>query len=492
MKKNKLTLKALNQELELLKSTKSTKATPKPESHKSRVAQDIKNSYIQNLHMKSSMFLLWIVSTVLAYAHKIPYIKNVIGLLSLYYGRTTIWKVLVKIRKLFIFFNAAIGVYMVFKTTGFGYDTFLSNFCALGNTYLEIFINFTKRLFHWFFELFDHKIVPNVPTTPSSPKSYRVWSPWGYGNTIDSVPNISRTNAWVEQYLNKPITKEWLNPAVNININPTQTSWYKDIYNLLGVSGLLSVTAASVGIIYFGYKLVADPLFIENITNWFKSTNNNDNIGNIPTTQIHPVSPTGSDITITQSLLMLINGNIKRLNPLYWLTSTPQNELVRETNAFAAVQATQNYNPSLYPYTSVNPFAPWYEKLRLSWLGETTGETLARNRLKQSYLDSLFPFLDKALSPVASTSYLSPGVGSLGLSTGEGYYGVLNKFSSVPTTPTLSPLALNTSTLPNINPFDNTFGDAIDRLTTNNNSNELDDIIPLQLDWVVSNNGKHK
>jgi len=153
IKNNKLTMKKLQAEIDKLKSTKaSTEST-----------NDIKNSYIQNLHMKSSMFMLWIVSAVLSFANKVPYIRKVITGLSLIYGRTTIWKVLVKLRKLFIMFNAAIGVFMVFKTVGFGYENVLAGFVGMGHSYLEIFTNFTKRLFQWFVELFDHKVIPNVP-----------------------------------------------------------------------------------------------------------------------------------------------------------------------------------------------------------------------------------------------------------------------------------------------------------------------------------------
>lgn len=78
---NKITLKSLQKELEQLKSVKAIKgvtkvssaptkaSTPKApiETHKSSVAHDIKNSYIQNLHMKSSMFVLWLLSWVLLF-----------------------------------------------------------------------------------------------------------------------------------------------------------------------------------------------------------------------------------------------------------------------------------------------------------------------------------------------------------------------------------------------------------------------------------------
>jgi hypothetical protein len=110
MKNNRPTLKQLQQQLEELKKSSSISPTS---THKASVAHDIKNSYIQNLHMKSSMFTLWLFSWVIFFMNKLPFIKPIITLASLYYGRTTWWKILVKIRKVFIMFNAAIGVYVV-------------------------------------------------------------------------------------------------------------------------------------------------------------------------------------------------------------------------------------------------------------------------------------------------------------------------------------------------------------------------------------------
>lgn len=147
MKNNKLTLASLKAELESLKTSKSPSKV-KTSTPKSNVAQDIKNSYIQNLHMKSSMFMLWVVTAVLSYAHKIPFIKQIISVLSLWYGRTTIWKVLIKLRKMFIIFNAIIGIFMVYKTVGFNHENLLAGFSGMGHSYLEIFVNFNKRLFH--------------------------------------------------------------------------------------------------------------------------------------------------------------------------------------------------------------------------------------------------------------------------------------------------------------------------------------------------------
>lgn len=70
---------------------------------------------------ENSLLILYIISGILGYAHKIPFIGRLIAFASLYYGSgraTTWWQILVKIRKLFIIFNALIGIYIVYKTTG--------------------------------------------------------------------------------------------------------------------------------------------------------------------------------------------------------------------------------------------------------------------------------------------------------------------------------------------------------------------------------------
>jgi hypothetical protein len=201
--------------------------------------------------MKSSAFMLYIITGLLGYAHKIPFIGRIVTLLSLWYGRTTWWKILVKMRKVFIIFNAIIGVYMVFKTANFGPDNILAGFSAMGHTYLEIFINFTRRIFNWFVELFDYKVVPNVPGSggnASSFKSYRFWSPRGIESSwYQPLPDITK----VPDILKSPF---------NININ-TPTPWYRDLSTWIFLASGISFVA----VCYIGYKFVMDPLFISNL-----------------------------------------------------------------------------------------------------------------------------------------------------------------------------------------------------------------------------------
>jgi len=179
----------------------------------------------------------------------------------------------------------------------------------------------------------------------------------------------------------------------------------------------------------FSYKLITDPSIV---VSWFKATTANvDPNANNPTTQIIPSSPGSSTGSITptsttKSLITLIGNNIKKLSPLYWLTSSVDTET--QANLFAIQQHSGiDHNPAYYPFTKVNPYAPWYEKLRISWLGENTSERTARHILKREYYSIMFASTScasESLTSVAtaSTSILSPSIGTVGLGTADPYY----------------------------------------------------------------------
>jgi hypothetical protein len=226
MKNNsKLSLKTLKHEIDLIKtaSKANTKSTP--------------NVEIKNIFQKSSMFYLWLLTGVLGYIHKIPIIGRVITLLSLWYGKSNWWKLLVYSRKLFIILNAIIGVFVVFKTTGFTPDLLLHNIIMMGHTYLEIFTNLTKRLFNWFVELFDSKIVPNLPGD-----NYKPFNGKG-GVVTDYKPYFNPVSATHQP---TPSLRESYSSLFNISVDPTPTSWYKDYTTWLWIGGLV----LSVGALY--------------------------------------------------------------------------------------------------------------------------------------------------------------------------------------------------------------------------------------------------
>lgn len=442
MKNNKLTLKLLKQELDNLKKSKTSNTIPdNKNSHNSEVAgHDIKGSYINRIYMKSSMFWLYIITGVLSYAHKIPYIGRIITLLGLWYGRTTWWKILVKLRKAFVMMNAAIGLMVIIKTTGFGTDNIIAGFSAIGHEYLQLLYNFTKRIFNWLVELFDHKIIPNVPTDPSLPKPKKEYF-FGVNNEKYNPVLIDYFDNPIKESLRKSYTS-----LFNVNIDPTPNSisWYKDTSVWLWIGGFI----LSAGLIYAGYKFIVDPTFIESIPK-----NNplpDPNAVASGSTTPSPDTPTqASFLASTKSIISTITlstlKGIKKLNPLYWLPST--NEVNASNEVFMANQYTNNFNTRYFPFTAEHPFDPWYKKLRISWLGETTAELTNRQHIKNNILNSFVPIMPESPNIISSLP-TTPSIGNVGLNItvnsggaveSTSFMSIFEKVTSLPATPNMKP-----------------------------------------------------
>ena len=111
IKKNMLSLKSLKAELDILKQANKA----------------VKNNYVET---KKSMspFLPFVFTWMLTNLHRIPFVSRLTTLLKLWYGRTSWWKMLVLLRKIFVFINAIIGVYTIVKISGFGLDNVLVAF----------------------------------------------------------------------------------------------------------------------------------------------------------------------------------------------------------------------------------------------------------------------------------------------------------------------------------------------------------------------------
>jgi len=335
---------------------------------KGGIGHDIKNSYIQRLYMRSSGLTLYLITGLIAYAHKIPFIGRIISLLGLYYSRTTIWKILIKIRKIFIIINALIGVYMVFKSVGFSTDNLLIGFTAVGESYFIMLKNLTYKLFTWLVELFDHKIIPNVPgdnggTFFSKPKDKSIFTPSNIPNPLEG-----------DMFSLRKLYKDSI---------PNYTPWYKDTTTWLWIIG----TGCTIGVLYLGYCVVTDPLFISNL---FKSNPAINTQG--PTSPTDPSGDYSPDISLTQKvssgISIVTKGFVnsyrsvtRALNPFtYFGTSA---DAQSQFNLFMEVQNDLNRaNRNLYPFTEHNPFDSWFKKFRLSYIGESAPEFVERTRVR--------------------------------------------------------------------------------------------------------------
>jgi hypothetical protein len=137
-----LTLKELQRELEDLKKNKT-------------------NLVEQPSRLNTKFW--FVISTILAYGHKLPIISKFFSLFQLWYGRTTWWKMLIYCRKLFVIANAILGVVSIFSITGFNFESLVTGFYIIGQTYLEAFSSLAHKMFNWLLNLLDYKIVPRIP-----------------------------------------------------------------------------------------------------------------------------------------------------------------------------------------------------------------------------------------------------------------------------------------------------------------------------------------
>lgn len=469
MKNKKVTLKSLQEQLENLKidgSKKVTKAkTSKPvvDSHKSNVAPDIKHSYIQNLHMRSSMYYLWLLSWIIYYANKIPYISRIVTFLSLIYGRTTWWKILMRVRKLFVVFNAIIGMYVVYKTTGFGVDSFWVNFIALGEKYVDIFVNFNKTLFNWIFELFDYKIVPggNPPKIkPSALRSGGLWRPWlGTDNVVRAYnPDIANITSNINEL--KP---DWFKNPYGNNIKVDSS--YTTIGTIVYYTSLLLGAAVVLGTCYLGYKLVTDPGYIGELVlpkrgypdksdlpeDIASSSSLDEGMSNVT----GPSSVTKTVAFIFAKLGAGVSTAKDNLNPFSWFKSS--SDIAINKRLFLENQTVINTaDHRYYPFTPNNPYDSFFERMRIHYLGETIHEKSIREMICKGIhthygIGVPLPGVGSA-TPLSS---LTPSIGNIGLNINIADTwnsdGPLEKiFKSFPGTPNFTPYN-PPMPLPNVN-----------------------------------------
>lgn len=241
IKTNMLSLKALKAELDQIKDSKS-----KPTISSQTVTTNAKGSQkVQTTYSFISPFFL--VSTLLAYGHKIPFLGKIVKVGTIWYGKTTWFRILVLLRKWFIIMNALIGVYAVFKVTGFSKDNILAGFYGLGHTYLDSLSAFVRGLFNWIVSFLDNKVIPNPPTNPSNP-AWKI-----LGNTDNTLKpswwsmNRPKVSTTVDDYFSlRELYKDSTPKSSWFGIEIPSWVWY------------IGAGIICVGAIYAGYTIYSD------------------------------------------------------------------------------------------------------------------------------------------------------------------------------------------------------------------------------------------
>lgn len=159
MKKEKLTLKKLNAQLELLLKN----STPQNPTVDKGVTTSIINTLSSSYTGVNSK-----VSSILVSLKKLPIIGKLIKFLKL--DKLTFWGIFVLGRKLFIFFNAFLGIYFMLKFTGISFEAYeginsiIAGVIGLSYNYLEVVKSFTSKALHSTLEFFNYKIIDNSPS----------------------------------------------------------------------------------------------------------------------------------------------------------------------------------------------------------------------------------------------------------------------------------------------------------------------------------------
>ena len=328
---------------------------------------------VKKVKVRKQTFLLkafspftFLISGLLAYGSKIPVISKTTKVLSVWYGRTTWWKMLVYMRKGFIIINAIIGVYTVFRITGFSTDNIIAGIAGLGGTYVEMFTSFVKRLFRWFHDLLDFKVVPK----PSD-------SWWPGENGSKTSVTFQGEDKSPEPFISLRETYKNSNSSFN-------TSW---IPNWVYYSLLVILTG---GVIYVFYSMYNDTgIFNSNEALIDKGKGKADD--NTPPTDPGPSRLASTFLSVTNGINMVTSSIIgipkaisSVLNPFNWVNSggpTPVEQIM---------QTQVDYNHSnlrLYPYTLNNPYDSWFTKFRLAVFGETEFERTRRMHFRAKMLE---------------------------------------------------------------------------------------------------------
>ena len=119
------------QKEEVLKATKPATATQK-------VITTKKGNKKTTTTFKFTAFPfppIWLLTTIITYAHKIPIISRIFRRIGIWYGRTTWLKLLLKIRKWFVYLNALILILALANITNFSTDNIIAGCYSIGVNY---------------------------------------------------------------------------------------------------------------------------------------------------------------------------------------------------------------------------------------------------------------------------------------------------------------------------------------------------------------------
>ena len=327
-------------------------------------------------------------------------------------GKKTLWDVtkfgLVLVRKFIVVFSAIIGVVVIGHKIGFSTDNVIGGLYGYGAEYFKMLTSTVFKLFSWFCDLFNLKIVPNVPQNAPS------WYWWG-----------PKEHTWYD----KGIMPEGLSKIIE---TAKSQDFYKTPYSTAQESlswgswlWYLGLGLLGVGILYFGYQVFTDPSFLsyfsknpqpstpEGSTTPLAPANTPFELLTPRASAINPSTPVesltpragpsslplaervseklakGTTNTVKAGLVGILGGVAKkvggdvqylvteRLNPFSEYNSYDRKVQARGAYEVAQIQASIP-NKEYYPFTRHYPCDTWFDYFKKSFTTEPEGEKFAR------------------------------------------------------------------------------------------------------------------
>lgn len=343
----------------------------------------------------------FLFTSIISNLHRIPGVPRLIKLLSLWYGRTTWWKILVMLRKAFVLMNALIGMFAIIKISGFSMDNIAVGISTMGYNYVEGISTITRKVFDWLYSFFNNR-TPDVPKNPGSWISDpREWS-------------VTRRIGWETRPMTSDgIAQRMLEVGKNQNFfnpQPQTRGWLGWIYD--GIPSWLwytGVAVISIGTLYLGYKVIIDPSWI---TPFAQGGPGNPGL---PEIQVNDVRTETVAATIAKQFTRFYRGVAHYTNPFTYLPTANQSN-----DAFQAFMKNQtsweNRNYKLYPFTEINPHASWLNQWKLALFGESSADALHRLSVR-NLIDSEYNALrvQDGLTHGLASGSRTPGPWSTGI-----------------------------------------------------------------------------
>jgi hypothetical protein len=293
--------------------------------------------------------ILMSISWISFILSKFPFLNTLFTKILGIKKAATLFTILIYLRKGFIISNAIIGIWLMFKVTGWNEGSFFMSAAAIGHSYMEFFVTFICKAFNWIYNIFDNKIVPNIG---SGKNPYSVFNGWNIRPMKDNNYLSMAENA-----------KSWYQSPTQLSNTNSWSDWFPSWKAMF----YIGITIVTIATLYSGYVY---------INNWMD-----------PLTATSTIDPKGKGIETNKSVVdkigdVLIFNRVRNISDAASYLSQkylPYMDKQEITNIQLNNPHSKKYQ-QFYPYTSYKPYESLFNRLKMCLFSESAIEYETRMR----------------------------------------------------------------------------------------------------------------